>query len=82
MIVAVPRMSSLLDHLYNIRYGIGEPDIMMYVLMAASSGTWRSGQRRAVVSVRDYESQSSAQFPASVSNLRIDLLEKCVLIAK
>lgn len=51
MIVAMPRMPSLLDHLYNIRYGIGESDIMMYVLMAASSRTWRSGQRRTVVSV-------------------------------
>lgn len=45
----MPRMTRLLDHLYNIRYGIGEPDIMMYVLMATSPRTGRSGQRRAVV---------------------------------
>lgn len=52
MTVAMPRMTSLLDHLYNIRYGIGEPDIMMYVLMATPSRTRRSGQWRAIVPAR------------------------------
>lgn len=49
MAVAMPRMTSLLDHLYDIRYGIGEPYIMMYVLMATPSRAWRSGERRAVM---------------------------------